>query len=111
MRLIAFVTAPANFVFAEISASPCRICLLVALLAVEDFVLVAQGPTGIGMIKALFAELAILSFDRSPTHHVERTPLVFEVAVGARSTANPGGGVIALTRSNPCAQILVIVAI
>ncbi len=104
--LIALVAASTELVFAKVEATTCLVLLLVAILALKDLVFVAKRPACQFVIEALF-----LALDRSPTHHVEASALVIEVAVLAVLPPHFGGGVVALAGSNSLFQIVVVVTV
>ncbi len=104
--LVAFVAAAAELVFAKVEAAPSFVGLLVAVLAVDNLVLVFKRPTGELVIKALLATL-----DDFPAHDVKAAPLVLKVAGLAFLALHFGRGVVALARSNAFFKVVVIVAV
>ncbi len=72
MRLIALVTGAAEFVFAEVEATPGLVGLFVTAFAVDHFVFVFESPACQFVVKALLAPA-----NGSPTHHVVTAPFVF----------------------------------
>lgn len=104
--LIVFVAGTADRLLPQVSATSGLVLFLVAIFAVDNRVLALERPARVLVIKAL------LPFRYGcPGHHVEGAPLMIEVAALTALLLHRGGRVIALARSNPCPQVIVVMTI
>lgn len=105
VRLISLVAAATEFVFAKENTASCLVLPLVTVAAGKYLMLVFEHPAGLFVIECIFAPT-----NGPPAHDVEAAPLVFQVAVLAAFAFDFRRRMITLARSDPFAQVIMIVA-
>ncbi len=89
VRLILLVAATTEFILPKVDAPARFVLVFVAILALQNLVLIFQWPAGEFVIKPFLASL-----NRAPTHHVEAPALVIKVAICTRFASHFGRRVI-----------------